>query len=126
ANLGSATDADGDPITYAYQWYKNGQAIGGATAATLSLPGSGVRKGDHVTVKVTPGDGIVQGTTVTSAAVTVADSAPVIGSVNIVPSNPAVTGTLTANVVNPSDADGDAITYSYQWCKNGQAITGAT
>src|SRR5439155_15975323 len=34
-------DADGDSLTPAYQWYKNGVAILGATNATLNLGGAG-------------------------------------------------------------------------------------
>ena len=51
-------DADGDSVNYAYQWYKNGTAIGGATNATLDLSqiGNGDR-GDAITVAVTASDG---------------------------------------------------------------------
>ena len=31
------SDPDGDPITYHYQWFRNGTAIAGATTSTLNL-----------------------------------------------------------------------------------------
>src|SRR5581483_685317 len=48
-------DDDGDGVSYAYQWYKNGTAISGATgnALDLSAAGNGDR-GDGITVAVTP------------------------------------------------------------------------
>ncbi len=43
-------DADGDPLTYQYTWFHNGQPIAGATTATL--PGSAVVAGETVSVQV--------------------------------------------------------------------------
>jgi VCBS repeat-containing protein len=122
----TAHDADNDSISFAYQWYKNGTAISGATASSLDLSRTGYGdRGDAITVSVTPSDGTLSGAAVTSASVTVADSAPVIDSVSISPTSPTASSTLTANVAS-HDADGDTVTYAYQWYKNGSAISGAT
>ena len=82
-------------------------------------------KHDQVSVEVTPNDGEVNGTGVTSSAVTIGDTAPVIDSVSITPSSPLTNDVLTANVAG-HDIDGDAVTYAYQWFQNGVAIDGAT
>src|SRR5205823_10307165 len=56
----SSSDADGDTVTYGYQWKKNGTAISGATSSTLDLSAAGHGdKGDAITVAVTPNDGSV-------------------------------------------------------------------
>ena len=51
-------DADGDAVSYQYQWFRNGTAISGATGRTLDLaePGNG-DAGDSVAVDVTALDG---------------------------------------------------------------------
>src|SRR5262249_12189520 len=69
-------DPDGESVSYRYQWYKNGVAIAGATAATLDLarPGNG-SIGDVLTVRVIPYDASASGLTVASAGVTVINAA---------------------------------------------------
>src|SRR5205085_11449913 len=52
-------DADGDAVTYAYQWKRNGAAISGATGTTLDLSQAGAGdRGDTITLVVTPSDGV--------------------------------------------------------------------
>jgi autotransporter-associated beta strand protein len=125
ANVTSHDD-DGDTVTFTYQWFKGGVAIGGATGATLNLATAGNGdKGDQISVRVTPSDGTLSGTAVTSAAVTVQDTAPVVDTVTITPASPKTNDTLTANVTSHDD-DGDTVTYTYQWFNGGVAISGAT
>ncbi len=121
----TASDIDGDTLTYTYVW-KNGTTTLAETGPTLNLAtvGNG-DKGDTITVTVTANDGTADSAPVTSAGVTVVNTAPVISSVSITPATPATRSLLTANVVS-SDADLDSVTYSYQWNKNGQPLTGAT
>ena len=59
---------------YAYQWYKNGVALAGATAGTLDLGAAGNgSKGDSIMVRVTPSDGTLAGVAFASVPVVVAD-----------------------------------------------------
>src|SRR6185295_19237320 len=119
-------DDDGDTVSYAYQWFKNGVALAGATSSTLDLGVSGNGdKGNSITVQVTPSAAGATGSAVTSAAVTVQDSAPVVDSVSITPASPTTNTILTANVASHDD-DGDPVTYAYQWFKNGAPLAGAT
>ncbi len=122
----SASDADGDAISYSYQWFKDGSAIANATSSTLDLSvvGNGDR-GDSISVTVTPSDGTLSGAAKSSSAVTVVDSAPVMGAVTISPVGPTTNQVLTANV-SASDVDGDVVSFSYQWFKDGSVIANAT
>ena len=117
-------DADGDQLTYAYQWTKNGVEIAGATTLRLDLSASGNGdRGDRIAFRLTVSDA-THTTTSTSQPVVVADSEPVVDSVTLSPSTPRTNDTLTASV-SAHDADGDALTYSYQWTRNGSDISGA-
>ena len=52
------SDADGDAVSYTYQWFRNGTAISGATGRTLDLAEAGNGDaGDTVAVDVTALDG---------------------------------------------------------------------
>src|SRR2546430_9581378 len=59
------------------------------------------------------------------AAVRVVNSAPVIDSVVLTPSTPRTNDVLTATVT-AHDVDGDPITLSYEWSRNGTVIVAAT
>ncbi len=119
-------DADGDTVSYRYQWNKNGNPLTGQTGSTLdlSVPGNG-DKGDSITVTVTPNDGTVDGARVTSGPVTVMNTAPVIDTVGITQTGPTTNQTLTPNVTS-HDVDDDTVSYRYQWSKNGNPLTGQT
>jgi len=120
-----AYDADGDSLTYAYQWTKNGSDISGATGLTLDLavPGNG-DLGDAISIRVAVSDG-THTTTATSQPVVVADTAPVVDSATIMPSSARTNDLLTA-IATGHDVDSNAVTFGYQWTKNGSDILGAT
>jgi DNA-binding beta-propeller fold protein YncE len=123
---GVAQDPDGDLLTYAYQWTKNGTDIAGATGATLDLAVSGNGdRGDAIAVRVTASDDSATSEPLTSASVTVINSAPSVISATIAPTSPDTDDELTATGV-AQDPDGDPLTLSYQWTKNGADIAGAT
>jgi hypothetical protein len=112
-----------DPTTWTYEWLRNGTVISGQTGATLDLrvAGNGDH-GDRITVRVTASDG--QLTSTASASVTVANSAPTATvSLNIL--SPKTNDVLIATT-DASDADGDALTYTYTWTVNGALKRTAT
>ncbi|BCM90640.1 hypothetical protein IAD21_02497 [Abditibacteriota bacterium] len=121
----TTTDDDGDSLTLSYVWKKNSQVISGQNGPTLdlSVAGNG-SKGQTISVIVTANDGTTS-TSSASAGVTIGNSAPVVSSVSISPTNPTTNTLLTATVA-ASDADGDTLTYSYVWRKNGNVISGQT
>jgi hypothetical protein len=51
----SAFDADGDPVTFAFAWLRNGAVIPGATTSSLDLATQG-DQGDVIEVRVTASD----------------------------------------------------------------------
>jgi beta-galactosidase len=105
------------PMTF--QWFKNGATIAGATAASYTTPAT--TSGDNnaqFTVKITNGQG-----SATSSAATLTVVAPAAVAITAQPANRtvAVGQTATFSVVATGSP---ALTY--QWRKNGAAITGAT
>jgi len=113
----AAHDADGDAITYSYEWLRNGAAIPGAIGSSLdlSIAGNGDR-GDTIAVRVTASDGQTTSAPVTASMV-VADTAPnatVVLDVTSPTTNQVITASSTA-----SDADGDALTYTFTWKVDG-------
>ncbi len=72
-----AHDPDGDPVALAYQWLKNGVELPQRVSPTLNLSQAGNGdKGDDISVRVTPSDGVTTGDAVTSQSVTVVNSDP--------------------------------------------------
>src|SRR5205823_3586087 len=116
-------DPDGDRVASAYQWYRGEMRITDATASTLDLSVYGDR-GDRIHVSVTPSDGTLSGDPVSSSAVTVANTAPVIDSVVIRPAEPKTNDMLTA-IATGHDADGDSVAYAYRWYQGDSLISGA-
>ena len=121
------TDPDGDPLTYHYQWLKNGTEIPGATTSTFNLAAAGNGdRGDQVRVEVYATDGQGSASDAVAGTVTVANSTPTAGTVSVSPSSPATNDVVRAVPSGFADADAGTLTYRYQWLKNGTAISGAT
>lgn len=110
------------PTSYTFQWKADGKVIGGATAATYTVPASLV--GRKLTVTVTAGlSGWTSGAA-TSAPVTVAKGdAPRATKLPGISGTVKVGKTLKASAGTWSPA---ATSYGYQWYANGKAISGAT
>jgi hypothetical protein len=82
--------------------------------------------GDVVSLLVEASDGQA----VTSRAanpVTIGNTAPTTPLIGVTPASPQAGESLTCTVTTPStDADGDAITYTYVWLKNGTQFSSET
>ena len=105
--------------TLTYQWKKGGTAISGATAASYTTPATtSSESGTQFTVVVTDSTGSV---TSNPATLTVTASA-VAPSITSQPANQTVTAGQTATF--SVTATGTA-PLTYQWKKNGTAISGA-
>ena len=102
--LATTDDADNDPVTLSYAWTINGLSAGTGASFTLS---SAV-DGDLVECQATALD--AHGASgLGSAALTVANTAPVVTSASISPTNPvSQTPTLTCTAVG-IDADNDPV-----------------
>jgi len=116
---GSASDADGDSISYSYAWSVNSSTTSD-TSSTLS--GTAFDKGDDVVCSVTPFDSSGNGTAVDSNTVTIENTAPTITGVTIDPSAPALDDTLTCSADGYSDDDGDSDSSTFSWTISGTEV----
>ena len=115
--------SDNQQLTIDYSWVINGVEL--TNQNTNTLTGSSFDKGDVVHCIVTPYDGIDYGNEVTSGSITIQNSAPAINSVSV--SNPFQqhsSGIFAGDLLNcnsggATDADGDALTFTYTWHLNG-------
>jgi hypothetical protein len=127
ATIGGFSDADGDALTYHYDWFKNGTQIPGATGSTLNLAAAGNGDlGDRIRVEVYATDGNGGASDPAAAKVTVANTTPTAGTVSTRPVPAATKDLLRATPSGFADLDGDTLTYQYQWLINGTPVAGAT
>jgi hypothetical protein len=120
-------DGDGDGVSLGYRWQRDSGAgfadLAGETAATLdlSLAGRG-SKGDRLRVVVTASDGLSESDPVTSAAVTVADSAPVLHASGA-SATAQYSDAITPFTVSATDADGDVVSFAAPGLPAGLSLT---
>ena len=120
---GTTTDADPDVISFRYQWLSGATPLPGAEDATLD--GAHFDRGDSLSCRVTPNDGLVNGVAVTSNEVVISNTAPQVSGVSISPASPSVGDVLTCTY-DFSDGDGDADASTYSWTVNGAEVSTAS
>lgn len=114
------SDPDGDSINYLYKWDKNGIVLSGEEADILRA--NRFKKGDTVTVTVTPNDGEASGKPKKSEGILIANSPPII--VSSPPTN--VKGNTYTYQVKAEDPDGDPILFSLKTAPKGMTINKET
>ncbi|WP_315900559.1 calcium-binding protein [Maritimibacter alkaliphilus] len=123
ANITTLADGDGLGVP-AFQWLRDGTAISGATGAGYTLGADDIGARISVRVSYTDGHGTAERlTSAATAAVVNTNDAPE-GEV-VIRGEVAQGSTLTADTSTLSDGDGVG-TLSYQWLRDGTAISGAT
>jgi hypothetical protein len=128
----SATDVDGDAVTFSIVGTPALGSLGtiGAVTCTGATPNSCSAvvhytpnvAGDFVgtdSFSYRANDGDAPSNTAT-ATLTLTNAAPT-ATVNLTPTSPTTNQTLTATVT-PSDADGDAMTFTYVWKKGSTTV----
>ena len=121
----TAHDDDGDPLSYTYQWVRDGTDIAGQTGATLDLSVAGNGdKGDQIAVRVTASDGTDPSVPVTSGAVGVVNSAPTFDQDLGDRTDPE--GFSVGLSAGATDPDGDPLTYGATGLPPGLSIDVAT
>ena len=109
-------DKDGDFVYYTYQWERNGVLLSEERGAVLE-PGR-FKKGDSVTVTITPDDRDILGTPKKSPPVVISNSPPVITS-----SPPStLPGGSYMYHVKVNDPDNDAVTFVLKSAPKGMKI----
>ena len=78
-----------------------------------------------LTFSLTVNDGGINNSLPSTGTVHVIETAPVVSSVVLSPGNPHRNDPLSV-VVTASDPDGDPVTLSYVWSRNGTVVAGAT
>jgi hypothetical protein len=116
------SDADGEADESTVLWMIDGSSVG--TGRTLS---TGFVGGDSVTCAVTPRDGTDSGTPVTSLAVVIDNTQPLLSAVYLSPDPADVTDTMVCTAGSTTDADGTtAFTFSYEWFVAGTLVPSET
>jgi len=105
-------DADGDPVSFVYEWTKNGAPAGSAKSLADS-----VQRGDKITVKITPFDGQEYGSPVEIER-EVRNMPPVI----VGHKEFSFDGSVYTYQVKASDPDGDTLAYSLEAPANGMTM----
>jgi hypothetical protein len=118
------SDTDGDAVSLRYAWTRDGAPV--PDAATATLDASGLRRGDVITCAITPFDGTDTGAPAVSAPTTLTNTPPRIGSVTLHPIPADRTTPIVAHVQDATDADADAVTFTFAWTVNGAATPHAS
>ncbi|UJP39758.1 hypothetical protein [Cellulomonas palmilytica] len=111
--------------TTSYQWLRDGKEISGATASSYKLTAADLRT--KISVKATHRPTIAGNaygfSTSTKTAAVMAGNAPVAKALPAITGTTKVGKTLTAS---RGTWDSSGLTFTYQWLRNGTAISGAT
>jgi hypothetical protein len=122
----TASDVDGDAITYTFAWYVNSSLVAETSSAINCT--TYCDKGQTVYVSVTPSDGTDSGSAVASSTVTVLNTTPTAPVVSLDPASPysGVDDIICLINTASNDDDGDTITYTFDWTVNGTVWSGST
>ncbi len=125
----SATDPEGDAMTYTFEWYVDSQLVQTNTTSSVNdtLDGvGGFDKDQQVYADVTATDTAGAYSSLQSTTITVSNTAPSAFNELITPSSPAAGADDLVCSAQTSDADGDAVTMTYEWSVDGVLSTSYT
>jgi hypothetical protein len=112
-----ANDANGDPLQTTFEWRRNGTVVG--TDQFLSIA---TARNDKISLSVTVSDGRL--TTTASTSITIGNPPPQL-NLTLTPPQPNSSVDLVA-VPNVYEPDGDPVTLTYEWKRNGSVIPNRT
>lgn len=119
----TASDPEGDALTYEWTWTKDG--VVQADLVTDQVSAGRVRRGETWTAAATASDALST-SEARDDSVAVGNAAPVAESADITPS-PLTVASAASAALGATDADGDAVSWSTSWTVNGVAAgTGAS
>ena len=108
----SASDVDGDSVTILYEWSKNGESAGSENKITVPL-----KRGDRISVKITPFDGEIYGGSITLNR-EIGNLPPMI----IDNKDVSFEQDVFTYQVKATDPDGDSLAYSLKTAPSGMSI----
>jgi hypothetical protein len=121
AGLGAWTNS---PLTYTYQWKRNGVAISGSINSTRVLTSADVGATMTVTVTASNNGGSTSATSAATATVTAASPGLAVNTVApVISGDPHVGGSLAST---DGTWTGTVDSFTYQWRRDGVNISGAT
>ena len=109
--VASGTDKDNDPVTFEYEWFRNGEPAGNGD--TLS----GFKRGDKIVANVTPFDGKDYGAP-KSLTLEISNTTPKITGYKEIKFD----GNNYEGRIIASDPDGDALVYSLKSAPSGMTV----
>ena len=116
--LVEASDGDDDSISFRYEWTLAGETLD-VDGSELNL--TGAQKGDYLELRVWANDGQVEGAD-ESESIRIGNSPPSLDRITIEPSRAIVAGTDIVARPDARDADGDALTFRYEWTVDGRSV----
>jgi hypothetical protein len=125
--IASATDADGDAISYTFSWTNQsaGTLLGSGTSAgassTVTLSAAVAAPTDDIRCQATADDGL-GGTATGSDTAALDNRAPSMASATLSSAGGFQSGETIACTPSATDADGDSLSLSYSWTSNGLAL----
>jgi len=124
----TASDPDGDPITYTLEWIESGASVASVTdtlgelnTLELQLNSTETSRGEQWTCRISASDGTDSSNTASSQPTNIINSPPVTASVQVSPASGTVSDTFSC-AGSSTDADPDPLTFSYRWFIDTQAI----
>ncbi len=114
-------DGDGDDVTVDYEWLINGESVPQQALDANRLNGNFIKRGDRVSVKITPSDGETNGLAITLETLVV-NSPPVVSD----ELGTEFDGSLYSAKIKAFDPDGDRLTYTLKQAPKGMTINSET
>lgn len=115
-----AFDADGDPVSFSYRWWLNGEELHGQ--ASERLAGDLFSKGDRIAVQVTPADAFAEGKPFTGREFVIPGAPP-----KFVSEPPLNFQSLVYQYhAQAEDADGDEVRYALSEAPEGMSLDEAS
>ncbi|MCS6896739.1 MAG: putative Ig domain-containing protein [Nitrospira sp.] len=114
-----AEDPEYETVTFSYQWYVDDVRLVDETSPMLSP--AKFRRGQRVSVEITPADAKQKGPSYRVPAVLVGNTPPIVRSVTIVERHEP-SGTVIEALADVSDPDLDPLEMTYRWYKNHELV----
>ena len=113
-----STDSEGSTVSYSYEWQLNN--VVQASYITTTLPSSATNKGEEWRVRVTPNDGIANGS-VGEAVIIIQNTAPLLSGLSITPTGTTYNDDVLTCSVTVTDPD-ETLTPVYEWSLDGNVV----